>query len=38
MYISIKKGKKEEITEEERDLFTKKFDDFKHIVDKIVKY
>lgn len=38
MYISIKKGKKEEISSDDIELFTKKFDKMKEIIDKIVKY
>lgn len=38
MYISIKKGKKEEISSDDIELFTKKFDKMKETIDKIVKY
>ena len=38
MYISIKKGKKEEISLEEIDIFNDKFTKMKEIIDKIIKY
>lgn len=38
MYISIKKGKKEEVSLEEIDIFNDKFTKMKEIIDKIVKY
>jgi len=38
MYISIKKGKKEEVSLEEIDIFTEKFGKMKSIIDKIVSY
>ena len=38
MYISIKKGKKEEISLEETDIFNDKFIKMKGIIDKIIKY
>jgi len=38
MYVSIKKGKKEEILLEELDLFTKKLDEMNKIIDEIVSY
>ena len=38
MYISIKKGKKEEVSLEEIDIFNDKFTKMKEIIDKIIKY
>jgi hypothetical protein len=38
MYISIKKGKKEEISLEEKDIFNDKFIKMKEIIEKIIKY
>ncbi len=38
MYISIKKGKKEEVSLEEIDIFNYKFTKMKEIIDKIIKY
>lgn len=38
MYVSIKKGKKEEILLEELDLFTKKLDEMNKIINEIVSY
>lgn len=38
MYISIKKGKKEEISLEDIDMFDNKYQQMRNIIDKIVKY
>jgi len=38
MYISIKKGKKEEVSLEEINIFTEKVGKIKSIIDKIISY